>query len=84
MLPEQELHKLNIPLVVQTMTEEESQKDIILSFMQEHELDTLYFNQRYDLAQRQIDREVMRAVEENKKQYKDQKVFACKYRRSVW
>ncbi len=68
------LSDLNIPLLVNIV---ESMDDIpaqILTLMQTHQIDTLYFNERYDLTQRTQDRATVQLLESKdlrSKQYTD-------------
>ncbi|HLF66493.1 MAG TPA: deoxyribodipyrimidine photo-lyase [Gammaproteobacteria bacterium] len=59
----QALANINIPLqirIVDTMDDIPAQ---ILNLMQTHQIDTLYFNERYDLPQRTQDRTVVQVLE---------------------
>ncbi|MFA6037449.1 MAG: FAD-binding domain-containing protein [Legionellales bacterium] len=71
---QQGLAKLNISLIIKTVENMNDIEHVILDLMQEHQLETLYFNARYDLAQRTQDRAITTALEKaqlNVKHYTD-------------
>lgn len=60
---QQNLAKLNIPLFIKTVETMDAIEPMILDVMKEYQLDTLYFNARYDLAQRTQDRNITTTLE---------------------
>ena len=56
------LNQLNIPLLVKVVDNMDAVPALILSLMREHQIDTLYYNARYDLAQRTQDRHIHQAL----------------------
>ncbi len=57
------LAELNIPLIIQPVDNMDAIEPVILNVMRTHELDTLYYNARYDLAQRTQDRNIASTLE---------------------
>lgn len=60
---QQDLSKLNIPLLIQTVSDMDEIPQKLLALMQAHQLETLYYNERYDLVQRSQDKMITRELE---------------------
>jgi deoxyribodipyrimidine photo-lyase len=67
---QESLKTLNIPLIVKTVNQSEEIEPVILELMRTHQLDALYYNARYDLAQRTQDRIITNALEKAQLQVK--------------
>ena len=59
---QQALSEFNIPLLVKNVERMEDIEPLILDLMRTHQLDTLYYNERYDLAQRNQDKAINAAI----------------------
>lgn len=59
---QQALAKLQIPLIVKTVDTMDDMASVIDELMNTHQLDILYYNARYDLAQRTQDRNITAAL----------------------
>ncbi|MGA2655556.1 MAG: deoxyribodipyrimidine photo-lyase [Gammaproteobacteria bacterium] len=62
---QQDLAKLNIPLLIKTVENTDDIETVILDLMQTHQLETLYYNNRYELAQRTQDKHINALLEKN-------------------
>jgi deoxyribodipyrimidine photo-lyase len=72
---QQALSQLNIPFLVYTVNHMDDIPAQLLALMQQHQLETLYYNERYDLTQRTQDRQVTQiisAAQLSVKHYHDQ------------
>lgn len=67
---EQALAKLNIQLVIKSVDNINEIENVILDLMQTYQLETLYYNNRYELAQRTADKHLNALLEKNQRTVK--------------
>jgi len=74
-----ELAELNIPLVVETIQHKKTIPEFLLQFSQTHHIQTLYFNDQYELNELRRDQTIKTLFQKNNiavKTYTDQVIFA--------